>query len=278
MPASETLFAVDLSFSQITDVRMAALKARGVELVIQGLWTGAVQPAPRVTNLRIAKDHGVAIAGYFALNAQSPGEWHYEQARAGVPLDLWNAQRFCAVDVELAGIELHDILAAGRRTQEDGFRPTCYTSRHAWMELVVPRNPTTLAEMDWWLWNAFWDADPDFDFAQWPFGGWKLSQVVGEQWSGGVDLEGVHVDRNTFVRSMIFPTEGGEPVPDLDQRMTTLETQVANYKAAMMRVSQFQEASAIFAVAAAKALGGAHMTPSEEARIRFLLDYRPNAS
>lgn len=204
-----TIYAVDCSFDELTDQEAVNLKAAGVELFIQCLWTGADLPPPRVINLRRASNAGLAIAAYASLSASAyTGAFHMISARNGVPNDLWDLLTFCAVDVELPGIRLAAIegaLASVKQLGQNKKYEVVYSSWNAWVNYVVPRNDTTIAGRGVYLWNANWDQQPDIDFPSLPFGGWTLQQVIGEQWSGGTLVNGQFADQNTFVKELLWP-------------------------------------------------------------------------
>jgi hypothetical protein len=60
------------------------------------------------------------------------------------------------------------------------------------------------------LWNALWDLHPDFDYPTLRFGGWADKQVFMEQWSGGSDVCGQFVDRNTIVNPRLIYSQEEE--------------------------------------------------------------------
>ena len=201
------VYAVDSSFDLLTREEAQRLKQdAGVELYIQCLWTGTVRPVHRLQSLENARMEGLAVAGYASLTWSGVGEYHMKEAMAGVPLDLQQALNFVAVDVELPGITIAQIKQARVYLLNAGMQKVpVYTSYNAWTTLVGPRNSSELAQAGVLLWNAFWDGQPDVDFAGLPFGGWSEERVVGEQWSGGTNVEGQFVDRNTFARAWLFP-------------------------------------------------------------------------
>lgn len=57
------------------------------------------------------------------------------------------------------------------------------------------------------LWNAYYDADADIDFASASYGAWSVADVVGEQYMGTTNYAGSEMDRNTFRRSFIEKKE-----------------------------------------------------------------------
>ena len=248
-------FAVDASYTRATEEHLEALKVRGVELFIQCLWTGAEQPDPRISNLRCALNVGLPVAGYgsFLESATSNdhGRRHMEWVRSGVPDDIWRALKFVAVDIELPSIGISAIAGAVNWLREDGKLPIIYTSYNAWVNLVKPSNSPVLSNMGVPLWNAYWDQDPDIDFPKLRYGGWRDDQVWIEQWSGGVDMELLHVDRNTFVKEKVLPTMPSE------EYVTKAEGKVAG----------------LFLKGAAAAIAGdkTMLTPADKAAIKWLV-------
>ena len=201
---------VDGSYTRLTPEAAAALAAGGQLVWWQCLWTGADQPANRIENLRIAIAAGMVPLGYISLTGDQDGAWHVQQGRAGVPDDLWAQLILVVVDVELAGIpatavrQSADLLASA---QYGAKRRAIYTSYHAWVDYLG--NPTTFT--DCLLINALWDDDPDINFAAMPYGGWTLAQVVGEQFNGGTEIDGVYVDLDMFNRHLLL--EDAMPIP-----------------------------------------------------------------
>lgn len=217
--ADEWVFGVDASFDELTLDEAHRLKAAGVQVYAQCLWTGAVQPATRVISLRNAWLAGLVLVGYISVSSGRSGASHVNMGRSGVPQDLWDALVKVPIDVELEQLhfEVH-VLEALNRAAELGKARDVYTSFNAWVNLLG--NPTRPDGVG--LWNAFWDQDPDLDFPRLPYGGWSVEEVWGEQWSGGTHVEGQFVDRNTF-RAAAFglvppapepPPPEPEPVPE----------------------------------------------------------------
>ncbi len=204
-----TLQAIDCSFDELSLDEARRLKSAGIELVVQCLWTGREQPAPRVINLRNAVYDGLKVAAYASLpSGAAHGIADMEAARSGVPDDLWSRLEFCAVDVERPGIRIEAVSESLSQLESLGLgnRKVVYTSWNAWRNYVIPSNDGRLsAQGNVYVWNANWDTAPDIDFPSLPFGGWTVQQVIGEQWSGGTLVEGQFADRNTFVRELVFP-------------------------------------------------------------------------
>ena len=194
---------VDASFDTLDEAEAKRLRAAGVQVWAQCLWDGGKQPAPRVTNLRTALCNGFIIAGYISVTSSRNGVYHVDCGRAGVPQDIWNTLALVFIDVELDDIPNGIVREAVNETARLGKRPSIYTSYNAWVN--KQGNPKTFT--DCLLWNALWDEHPDIDFPDLPYGGWKPEQVVAEQWSGGQYVEGVFVDRDSFVRELLLPQE-----------------------------------------------------------------------
>lgn len=192
---SHWVYGIDLSYDEISDADVARLKAAGVRVAVQCLWTGREQPGPRVTNLRRLKNAGgIALAGYISVTPHRDGAWHVDQGRAGVPDDIWAALKRVPVDVELPGLTADTVRRAVERVRALGKPRDIYTNWNTWVNVLG--NPRTFTDCG--LWNANWDGAPDFDFPRLPFGGWRPEQVWGEQWSGGTNVSGVFADRNQF--------------------------------------------------------------------------------
>lgn len=193
---------VDLSYDRLTPAALTAMRGADVQVVFQCLWTGSEQPRYRVTNLRVALSYGFTVGGYISVTGEASGDWHVEKGRAGVPRDIWDALVLVPVDVELYGISNSIVRGAVNALKNLGKRPAIYTNYNCWVNRQG--NPTNFT--DCLLWNAYWDANRDINFASLPYGGWGISQVVGEQYrGGGTSPFGVNVDRNVFVKEVLMP-------------------------------------------------------------------------
>jgi hypothetical protein len=202
-PQADWIPGVDGSYTRLTPEAAAQLRASGELVWWQCLWTGSEQPAYRIENLRIAIAAGMIPLGYISVTWACDGAYHVGQGRAGVPDDLWAALILVPVDVELAGIpwatvrQAVDLLAT---PAYGGKRRAIYSSYQAWVDYLG--NPSTFR--DCLLVNALWDQDPDIDFANLPYGGWTLAQLVGEQYNGGTEIAGVYVDLDMFNRNLLL--------------------------------------------------------------------------
>ncbi|KKN84441.1 hypothetical protein LCGC14_0289030 [marine sediment metagenome] len=217
--------AVDASFDQLTLEEAQCLKSARWPVYVQCLWTATEQPGPRVLSLRTAQEAGLSIAGYISLNDVYGGAYHIDSGRAGVPNDLWDALDFVAVDVELRGIAIPNILQAIDWVEELGKRAVLYTSYNAWRNYVIPGNSSAVSDRGTPLWNAIWDKHPDFDYPTLRYGGWQDDQVFMEQWSGGTHICGQFVDRNTIVNpELVYGQTFGEPTQSVQSIMGELLT------------------------------------------------------
>lgn len=191
--------ALDISFACPPASWWQARYADGYRVMFQNLWTGgfannAILSTVAPVNLRNARGPGMYAAGYAC--ASPPSWWplatqmmHIER-NAG---DQWPAIDRVMMDVEIPGVtkarvaELAAALnAAGKKTD------ILYTARWFWVGHMG--NSTD----PWWrrfkLLNAYYDSDPDIDFASAPYGPWSLSDVIGEQYAGTVKVDGYDVD------------------------------------------------------------------------------------
>lgn len=224
--------AVDSSFDELTDQEARCLRDNGWPLFIQCLLalprTGPEQPAKRVISLRNALENNLPVAGYIVVGSTRPGPEYINLGRQGVPDDIWSALKFVAVDVEVPGIQVTEIVRALDRLAVLGKQGIIYTNANTWRNYIVPKNDTHLAQSNIKLWNASWDDDPDIDFSRLPFGGWSIEQVAIEQWSEGTYVCGQFVDRNTVARPELINMEGGDHMPtpeynELKQRLENVE-------------------------------------------------------
>lgn len=256
------IYGVDASFDELSLHEARRLKGIGVKVWMQCLWTATRAPEVRVPNLRNAIQVGLIPVGYISINRSAlSGRWHVDAALTGFPDDLWNALQMVEIDVELQGIRVANIRSAVERVRELGQpQVAIYTSYNAWVNYVIPSNPTTFT--DCLLHNALWDKAPDIDFPSLPFGGWTLDQLVAEQWSGGTYVEGVFVDRNTFIKELLVPEE--DNMPPVDQRIEELE-QLAQRRGQLLYVA------GLFASATDLAIAGLPLSRQLADKIRYLL-------
>lgn len=239
--------ALDISFSAVSREDVRCLQT---ELLIQCLWTAIEAPSVRVPNLRNAQAEGTRTAGYISINGgPHNGAWHVDQARAGIPDDVWANLYFIAIDVELANIKVADILSACYRAQALGKPVVVYTSYNAWHTLVLPSNPSDLAQHGFALWNGYWDLKDDVDYPGLRFGDWPDDLVLIEQYSGDTNICSKDVDRDVWnkQRLLLYVNREQTPAPE-DSDMTFLNAVVTDLtgKPMSVRVIQADLTSRVF--------------------------------
>lgn len=172
-------------------------------LNIPGGWhgqSGYLQARQSIVN---ARDAGFTRhATYTAIN-MLPGRTSVERAQQAVGNE-WENLSFIGIDVELATTP--DIIREACETaQKMGVRPVIYTAKWAWNQFMA--DTTDFKDLP--LWNAFYDNDPDIDFPRFPFGGWVLEKLCGEQYTNTTNIDGNGFDFNWF--SDAFVDEVAEP-------------------------------------------------------------------
>lgn len=202
---------VDASYDELTPPKAAALRAAGVAVWWQDLWTGGERPQHAVSNLTVARDAGMIIAAYGCVTSHNPGWWNAEKTREGVPDDLWAQLVVVPCDVELPGIPNASIRDFVERLATYGKRRAVYTSWNAW----VHNQGDAIDFTDCLLCNAAWDGNPDVDFAALPFGGWTVDHVLLEQYTGGEEVEGVFVDSDVWNARLLAALESEDPMPEV---------------------------------------------------------------
>jgi hypothetical protein len=166
-------------------------------LNIPGGWHGAVDyPQARLSIINAREAGFTHHATYTALNTL-PGKISVEKAQAVVGNE-WEHLSFIGIDVELETTP-DIVLDACHAAVAMGVRPVVYTAKWAWDQFMAGN----LSFSDFWLWNAFYDNDPDIDFARFPFGGWALDKVAGEQYTNTTTINGMGFDFNWFSDSFV---------------------------------------------------------------------------
>lgn len=181
--------SIDLSFDTLGG---AVLGDPAVEMVNQSLWTAAVQPPPRVINLRNAIDAGKRVSASIALNAYTPAMQHVAAGRSGVPDDLWDRIEWVSIDMELENLHVDDLINAWDTLAQMGKNVrVVYTRRDYWNHIGGdPADPRLKGS---WL----WDARPDGGFYV-PYGVWAPESVMGTQTSSTTLYDGIEVDFDFF--------------------------------------------------------------------------------
>jgi len=150
------LKGLDLSFAQPSQAWWNKRYTEGWRVLVQDAWTGVVQPTPTLVNLNRARTAGFITAAYVVVN-NLPGATSVGWARQACGAE-WDYLNFVAVDVEVP-TTIKSIEEALFEVTRLGKKRCIYTSKNAWK--VV--NSTTRFSQEW-LWNAYYDGDPDFDF------------------------------------------------------------------------------------------------------------------
>ena len=194
---------LDLSFSQPTQAWWNKRYAEGYRVMVQDAWTGVISSAPMLINLNRARTAGFITAAYVVVN-QLPGATSVGWARNACGAE-WDYLNFVAVDVEVS-TTVEAVRGALAEIRRLGKKPCIYSSKHSW---GVVGN-TTLFKTEW-LWNAYYDGDPDFDFFLNPYGG--FTKLAGEQYQGTTNFDGYSVDMNNFSAAFI---EEGQPMAMTD--------------------------------------------------------------
>lgn len=203
---------VDASYDLLTPEIAQALKASGIQVFAQCLWTGVEQPANRGVNLRNALEAGLAIIGYISIAPGQTGAWHVVSGRAGLADDLWAALIKVPIDVELAGLTFVDVQSALRRVALLGKPQDIYCNYNTWVNVLGnPLRPYATG-----LWNALWNNDPANDFKSLPYGGWQESEVWGEQYTGASAIEGLNADSDIFRAAALGI--GDSPMPIITEK------------------------------------------------------------
>ena len=205
---------LDLSFAQPSQAWWHTRYAEGWRVMVQDAWTGTVMPASCLVNLNRARTAGFVTAAYVVVN-NLPGATAVGHARYACGAE-WDYLNFVAVDVEVPTTiaVTRDALSELRRL---GKKVCIYTSKNAWK--VVS---STTEFKDEWLWNAYYDGDPDFDFFLNPYGG--FTRLAGEQYRGTTSLDGYSVDLNNFTATFI--EQGGEQQMGLTEADKTVVKQL----------------------------------------------------
>ena len=215
---------IDASYAQISEATFRQMIDDGVEGFMQcavAAPPGRLEVPPHAyDNLAHAHAAGLPFTCYAAIRPGTAGSVAIDMAKVALG-DLWSECRFVAVDVEIEGITVEQIWDAIARVRELAQRVKIYTSYHVWVDFL--NNPAIFADIH--LINAYWDLDPDYDFASLPYGGWTMETLAGEQYTGGTDYFGAQVDFSEFNPEEWEPVESMGPpsVEDLWTRLADVE-------------------------------------------------------
>jgi GH25 family lysozyme M1 (1,4-beta-N-acetylmuramidase) len=190
---------IDISIYQgeVPYAKWAELYSLGQRVACVGSWHGLNGNPYAEGNLERADAAGFSIATYVALNAGDGRRAVTEgQNHCG---RMWDKVGWVGVDCEIDGITSRIITDAVNTVLSYGKRPVIYTARWWWKGHFG--NSQDFKHLP--LWNAFYDQDPDIDFATASYGGWTLDKVMGEQYTGSTELAGITVDKNSFRKDFI---------------------------------------------------------------------------
>ena len=186
---------------------------------------GSAHPRPNTyahDNLERAKRQGFTLATYAVVYAGVPSAQTIATAKQMCG-SFWSELAFVGVDCETPDIteaQIHGMVTA---IEAEGLRPVIYTARWWWRDHFGDSQAFKHLP----LWNAYYDSDPDIDFPSTAYGGWTLEKVIGEQYAGSVNLAGVTVDRNSFLKEFVMP----QTAPTEAQRLLALSWLAAASKA-----------------------------------------------
>ncbi len=220
-----TIQGVDGSYTRLDSAKVAALKGKDIKIWVQCLWTGIETPKYARANLERARSGGLGIAGYISTNGNQSGSYHAIKGMQAIPGSLWDDLWFVATDLELSGISIPHARDMVDAIEGMGGRKIIYTSYNFW----TTRFNNTTHFTDCLLWNAYWDNAEDIDFPSLPYGGWKLPQIIGEQYTGGQTVvPGVYVDRDIFIKELAHPEEVDEV--ELQKQIDTHTQQIKDLR------------------------------------------------
>jgi len=222
---AEFVQGVDLSVYQgrVDQSVWDAMAADGQRVAVVGSWHGSTQNPYAEGNLLRARRAGMEPSTYVMMRGGLDGGVAVDLARAACGSE-WGHIRAVAIDAELDGTTKATIRQGLARARELGKRTCVYTGRWWWVGHFG--NPTDFKDEK--LWYAFYDGDPDIDFASAPFGGWTLDDVVGEQYIGTVGYHGTEVDRNSFNSEFWIDAEEEEEGDDMAYPLAFVKTVAPN--------------------------------------------------
>lgn len=157
----------------------ARIKADGYAGIVVQLWSGIARNDLAEQTLANAITAGLKTAGYIALNRTYGGWEHVMNGKVAAGAE-WPYLNFVAIDCEVDGITVALVRDAVSQVIALAQRPVIYTAKWWWVGSFA--NITDFSNVP--LWNAFYDGDPDFDFAANPYGGWTTAIEAGEQYQG----------------------------------------------------------------------------------------------
>jgi len=176
----------------------------GRRVAVVGAWHGLSGNPYAEDNLRDARAAGKITATYIAISPSRDARSQVDLGKQYVGSE-WDNLNFVAVDIEIDGNTVQHAIDAMQRVRELGQRPIIYTAGWFWRgHMGNPCIPGGAL-----LWNAYYDYDPDVDYD-----GYGCFTLVGEQYIGTTDLNGISVDENVFDETFILAgVKVSEPAP-----------------------------------------------------------------
>jgi hypothetical protein len=220
---------LDLSFSEGSAAWWKRRFAEGYRVAVQDLWTGGSTSEGfrgiAARNLRRAREAGFIVCGYTNVAPWNSGKVAFDKA-VEFAEDEWPNIAAVFVDVEIAAhngqsIREADIRQCLELVTAAGKRTAIYSAQWFWVGHLG--NPLWQWLREYQVWNANYDGDPDVDFSKAPWGPWVEADIMGEQFQGSTDIEGVTVDLNEF-RDGFFAANavGAATVSDQEEDMPKL--------------------------------------------------------
>src|SRR3990167_718757 len=217
----------DASFSQASPDWCRRRWADGYRVAGQDLWTGGYLGNKELRavagdNLRNYREVGFKTIGYINANPWFPAGLCITEAEtnAGDDGEGWRLLDALALDVEIEGVAEAHIRGLWEALAGEN-KPLClYTRKGFWQALGNPRWEWLRGSK---LWNAWYDSDQDIDFPANPYGLWTATDLMGEQYQGTTDIEGVLVDLNIFDLDFFGEGENVSEIEDLSRLRRDIE-------------------------------------------------------
>lgn len=182
----------DASFSRLTRDVHRQLREAGYTIFVQALWTGGFGANNQLkqvaeANLLDAIAEGQTVGGYINTSPWFTPEVSLRNAKLNAG-DAWGKLQVVANDVEIT--EKLPVEEQVKKTCElieaEGKRCPIYSAYWYWVvRLGNPQWPWLRYRA---IWPAYYDQEPDIDFAAAPWGPWTVDDVVGEQYQGTTDV------------------------------------------------------------------------------------------
>jgi len=187
---------IDVSFSAVTREWCQRRLGEGYRVFVQCAWTGGYAnhagiKAVARANLAAALDAGMAPAVYVNANPWFGAEESLGRAIEAVGQDLFDRLTVVAVDWEISTTTVSQVDALCSLVESRGKKAPVYTARWFAGENTDPRLKARRA------WLADYDGDPRIETTV-LCGPWGIPDLIGKQYKGTTDIEGVKADLNTF--------------------------------------------------------------------------------